>query len=313
MHTRTSRTVAALVAALAFALPASTHAQVKAVTVGSAEAAAKLQEYRDRMQANPLPPRGTLVLSTLAVGQQGRVERISAKVLQVLDDRAMLVGLEDAVGNRGRYDTIVMVHCPTAGITDGKFFGTGWRDMTGSATAKVTGTTAYNTALGSKTVFVLEPVADAAKPAIPATPEDVAKKVAELRQQKYDRAMAQAAKHMAGKYYSGAIREYQAALASKDGDERAAEGLKDAEAAHDAILLRNQEKKKAADDAARIAEQEKREQRAAVLLAYAKKVADDTKLAARDRAIERLKEIVRDFAGTKAAAEATALLKSLPR
>lgn len=93
------------------------------------------------------------------------MQDLSAKVVQVIDENRMLVGVESAKAGDGRYSTLVMVKCKTTGITDGKFYGIDWEGMTGSPSLKVTGTTTYKTRSGSKTVFVLEPEDKANTPA----------------------------------------------------------------------------------------------------------------------------------------------------
>ncbi len=103
---------------------------------------------------------GELSATGLKEGARGTPTWIDAKVMQVIDDGQMLVGIEDARTGDGRYSTWVMVKCPTKGITDGKFWrGGSWEKVTGSNVLNVTGTTTYKTAIGgTKTVFVVEPM-----------------------------------------------------------------------------------------------------------------------------------------------------------
>lgn len=92
---------------------------------------------------------GELSATGLKEGARGTTTWIDAKVMQVIDDGQMLVGIEDARTGDGRYRTWVMVKCPTKGITDGKFWrGGSWEEVTGSKVLKVTGTTTYKTAIG---------------------------------------------------------------------------------------------------------------------------------------------------------------------
>jgi hypothetical protein len=87
------------------------------------------------------------------------VPYMDAKVIQVIDEGNMLIGVEDPKSGDGSYPTWVWVKCPTKGITDGKFYAPAqWKDFMGTKTVKVTGTKTYKTANGaSKTVFVIEP------------------------------------------------------------------------------------------------------------------------------------------------------------
>jgi hypothetical protein len=111
--------------------------------------------------ANTTPERqfGELTVAGIKLGAVGTPDRIDAKVMQVIDANRMLVGIDDARTNNGRYETWVMVKCPTKGITDGQFWRGGqWAGITGSKVLEVTDTTTYKTVRGgSKTVFVLEP------------------------------------------------------------------------------------------------------------------------------------------------------------
>ncbi len=105
---------------------------------------------------------GPLEVGNLRVGRQGRPVSIAAKVMQIVDDGQMLVGLEDRRGNRGggRYGTWVLIKCSTVGMADGHTWqGSQWTRVTGAVEMKVTGTLTYPTAGGAtRTVFVLEPV-----------------------------------------------------------------------------------------------------------------------------------------------------------
>lgn len=134
----------------------------------TAEQQKLLDKQKEDAEARKTSP-GELTVAGMKLGAKGNPERIDAKVMQVIDGNQMLVGLEDARNGKSRYDTWVMVKCPTAGITDGKFWRGGqWKSVTGSADLEVTGTTTYKSADGgTKTVFVLEPVSER-KPATPA-------------------------------------------------------------------------------------------------------------------------------------------------
>ena len=101
-----------------------------------------------------------LTVIGLKDGASGVPERIDAKVMQVIDQGQMLVGIDDARTNNGLYATWIMVKCPTKGIVDGKFWRGGqWKEVTGSEVLIVSGTTTYKTVTGgTKTVFVLAPM-----------------------------------------------------------------------------------------------------------------------------------------------------------
>lgn len=135
------------------------YAQGRAVEAGSAEAAQRLEEHRQRLAAQKAEP-NELLVDGLKVGALGIPMRIDAKVMQVIDDAQMLVGIEDARTGNGNYKNWILIKCPTTGITDGKFWRGGqWKEVTGAEALAVTGTTTYNTAGGgTKTVFVVEPL-----------------------------------------------------------------------------------------------------------------------------------------------------------
>ena len=122
----------------------------------SPEAQQKRQQFHDQMRAMQAAA-GELKVAGLKVGAKGKPVSIDAKVMQVVDDKSMLVGLEDAHTNNGRYSTWVMLKVPTTGITDGAFWRGGqWKDFAGAEVFAVTGTTTYKTVDGgTKTVFVL--------------------------------------------------------------------------------------------------------------------------------------------------------------
>jgi hypothetical protein len=96
------------------------HAQVRATLAGSAEHRRKIAEQKARL-ASHSKAAGELLISGMKVGDRGRPTWIDAKVMQVVNDKSMLVGIEDARIGKGRYRTWIMVKCSTKGITDGKF------------------------------------------------------------------------------------------------------------------------------------------------------------------------------------------------
>lgn len=129
----------------------------QAAKAGSADARERIQKQQDAFADSKGEP-GELTVAGLKVGAKGWPSRIDAKVQQVIDANSMLVGIEDARTNSGRYTTWIMVKCPTAGITDGKFWRGGqWKDLADTNVWEVTGTTTYKTLTGTKTVFVVEP------------------------------------------------------------------------------------------------------------------------------------------------------------
>lgn len=133
--------------------------QVRPSKAGSPDELQQIADYRTQLAAQQVAL-GELSVSGLQDGARGRPTWIDAKVMQVIDDNRMLVGIEDSRTGTSRYSIWVMVKAPTKGITDGKFWRGGeWRGITGSDILKVNGTTTYNTAAGgTKTVFVIEPV-----------------------------------------------------------------------------------------------------------------------------------------------------------
>jgi hypothetical protein len=82
-----------------------------------------------------------------------------AKIIQIIDDDNMLVGIDNGAGSPGgnpRYSVIVWCKFSTKGLTDDK---TGFlAGILGADKVTVTGTTRYKTASGgTRTIFVLEP------------------------------------------------------------------------------------------------------------------------------------------------------------
>lgn len=133
--------------------------------VGSTHAQPKLtpeqQKLLDKQKDNAAAARlneGELSVAGLKIGARGFPTHIDAKVMQVVDEKSMLVGIEDSRNGNGKYTTWVMVKAPTTGIVDGEFWrGSQWKEMTGIDVLVVTGTTTYKAAGGgTKTVFVLE-------------------------------------------------------------------------------------------------------------------------------------------------------------
>ena len=151
-----------LIASFAVVLLSSVgYGQVPAVEAGSAEAAQRLEEHRRRAAAQRAES-GELLVTGLKVGARGIPRHIDAKVMQVIDENQMLVGIEDSRTGKGRYGIWVMLKCSTKGVTDGKFWRGGqWKDVAGSEGLSVTDTTTYTTAGGgTKTVFVVEPMTE---------------------------------------------------------------------------------------------------------------------------------------------------------
>jgi hypothetical protein len=150
--------IAAVVFGLLLLVSNASHGQIRAKEVGSAEGNAALEKYREGKPT--ATPSGVLSVFGLKVGAEGYPAFIDAKVMQVIDAKSMLVGLDDSRNGDGRYGTLVMVKCNTSGVVDGAFFRmtSGWEEVAGSDYWKVTGTTTYKTVLGTKTVFVLEAV-----------------------------------------------------------------------------------------------------------------------------------------------------------
>ncbi len=136
-------------------------AQVKAATKGSAEAQQRIADQREQFATHRVAAEELSVLN-IAIGAKGRPAWIDAKVLQIVNDEKMIVGLEDSRTGNGRYNTVVILKCKTSGIVDGKFWRGGeWKSITGSEMFKVTETESYLNVLGAKrTVFVLAPMSE---------------------------------------------------------------------------------------------------------------------------------------------------------
>src|SRR5688572_24617785 len=82
---------------------------------GGADAIEASQKQKKENDAAK-PTSGPLSVYGLKVGAEGYPDFIDAKVMQVIDAKSMLVGLEDARTGTGEYDTWVMLKCNTAGI-----------------------------------------------------------------------------------------------------------------------------------------------------------------------------------------------------
>lgn len=85
-----------------------------------------------------------LEVANLKLDARGRPDLIDVRVNQVIDGQNMLVGIEDARRGAGRYQTLIMLSCPTVGVVDGKIWkGKEWKEATGGDMVMVTGTTTY--------------------------------------------------------------------------------------------------------------------------------------------------------------------------
>jgi hypothetical protein len=152
-----------ILAALVFLLLTATgSAQVRGTKAGSAEAQQRIQEYKNSLP--PRPVKGELAADALSEGANGGMDLIDGKVIQVIDENSMLVGLEDKrIANKVRYKNLVLVKCPTKGIVDDKLIND-WEKVVGSRWMAVTGTTRLKTVDGgTRTVFVLEPFLEGKK------------------------------------------------------------------------------------------------------------------------------------------------------
>jgi hypothetical protein len=109
------------------------------------------------LEKNDPPFVGWLWVDDFAVGAFGNPDLINAKVIQIIDDMSMLVGVEHSSKAGGLYSTWVMLKgCPTAGLVDGKTW-KDWTPLLGKHLLAVTGTTRFQTVSGgTKTVFVVE-------------------------------------------------------------------------------------------------------------------------------------------------------------
>jgi hypothetical protein len=97
-------------------------------------------------------------------GDAKHIANTWAKIIQIVDDDNMLIGIDNGADDKGgpRYSTVVMCKFPTKDLTDDqKGF---LADFVKTEQVTVSGTTRYKTVGGgTKTVFVLEPVKPAAK------------------------------------------------------------------------------------------------------------------------------------------------------
>jgi hypothetical protein len=110
-----------------------------------------------------------LGMGDLKVGAFGDPREIKARVREVIDEKSVVLGVEDRRNGPGRYDTLVWVNCQTKGLTNGKAIGSLHDLFVPLQFAHVSGTKAYSTAPGS-TVTVL--VIDMLSPDAPYAPEE---------------------------------------------------------------------------------------------------------------------------------------------
>ncbi len=129
----------------------------------------KIREYKNRMDIpDKSPP--SLDIKTMKVGQLGKTDKLNGKVMQIVNEKRCLVGIEPTTSGDGTYEVWVAVNCPTNGLKEGqKFAAKEWDSVVGGAVIQVIGTTTYNTVVGGmKTVFICRPIP---KP----TPDELAK------------------------------------------------------------------------------------------------------------------------------------------
>ena len=124
----------------------------------TAESIRKIREYKNRM-ALPEDKAPSLEVKTLRVGVAGKLDKLNGKVMQIVNPKRMLVGIEDAATSKGDYEYWIAVNCSTVGIAEGKKFDSSdWSDVVGGDSAAVIGTVTYKTVSnGNKTVLVLQP------------------------------------------------------------------------------------------------------------------------------------------------------------
>jgi hypothetical protein len=135
------------------------------VRFNSAEARARVEKQLDDLRQWEEELKRAAVLD-FEVGCRPRVSEMDAKVLQVIDDKRMLVGLRHSESpKREGYKVKVIVYCPSARIADGKEYLRGsLKDATGYPDFKVTTTESYVDVSGARrTVFVMEHDLDAQK------------------------------------------------------------------------------------------------------------------------------------------------------
>jgi colicin import membrane protein len=227
---------------------------------------------------------GHLGLADLTVGAYGDPSEVNARVIKVIDEGKVLVGLEDRLGGDGSFQTWAMVRCSTKGLVDGKILGSLHQLLMPLQFAYVSGTTTYSTAPGSsRTVLVI----DLLDPGAPYEPETEA--AGEAR---------------------GPVDE-AAALRDKEGKLLAEQEERERK------LLADQEEREAA-----ARKQQEQEEQAARALKEAKALVEESRRerlegsgreAARfsEKAKKRCQEIIENYPKTKAADEAKGLLDKL--
>jgi hypothetical protein len=88
-------------------------------------------------------------MGDLKVGAFGDPREIKARVREVIDEKSVVLGVEDRRSGPGRYDTLVWVNCQTKGLTNGKLVGSLHDLFVPLQFAYVSRTKAYSTAPGS--------------------------------------------------------------------------------------------------------------------------------------------------------------------
>lgn len=117
-----------------------------------ARAKAEEEKKEDALGAKTL-----LQPANFQVGAVGRPYYVVGKVLQVFDNKRMLVGIADARTNDGRYTTWILLTCPTGSLIDGRLLHGAWRDVLGpKGYLAVTGTVKVRAGGSERVVLAVE-------------------------------------------------------------------------------------------------------------------------------------------------------------
>ena len=115
-----------------------------------------IQPRKPQVDASRRLP-GPLRVEVLRVGAEGTPTFIG-RVVEIIDQNHMLVGVEEARLNLGKFNTMVIVKSRTKGMEVGESIQgpQGWKKVTNSDYLKVTGTAPYKGS-GAKRAFIVEP------------------------------------------------------------------------------------------------------------------------------------------------------------
>jgi hypothetical protein len=267
-------------------------------------------------EKEPLP----LLVTKIKVGQDYATDGGGAntwgKIVQVIDDNNMLIGIDNGGNPRDRYSVIVLCKFPTKGLTDGQ---TGFlAKFLGTSHVTVSGTTRYKTVDGgTRTVFVLEPAS--ARPQAKADPiADAKMTIDQIRKviQQAEDSLRKAKTAKERENYENALKQYRKILADSEQQLAALEKAKAEEnlTPDELAALRRKEAEEAKQSAAKASAAadakatEKHRNQAAFLMRSAKAFIADAK---EGEAKEYLEKIIATYGDTPSADEARALWEKL--